>query len=46
MAERILALDPTDEDAKAMVDAIARVPEWEAVMVPAEGWGNRLDRAY
>lgn len=46
MAERILALDPTDEDAKAMLDAIAKVPEWEAVLVPAEGWGNRLDRAY
>jgi hypothetical protein len=46
MAERILALDPGDEDAKAMLDAIAKVPKWEAVMVPAEGWGSRFEQAY
>jgi hypothetical protein len=46
MAERVLALEPADEDARAMLDALAKVPKWEAVMVPAEGWGERFERAY
>jgi hypothetical protein len=46
MAERVLALDSSDEDAKAMLEAIAKVPEWEAVMVPAEGWGERYEHRY
>jgi hypothetical protein len=47
MAGRVLALDPTDEDAKTMLDAIAKAPQWEPVMVPAEGWNEgRFERAY
>lgn len=46
MAERVLALEPADEDARTMLDAIAKVPKWEAVMVPAEGWGERFEQAY
>jgi len=46
MAERLLVLRPGDEEATAMLDAISKVPKWEAVLVPAEGQMPSFGGAY
>jgi hypothetical protein len=46
MAERLLALRPGDEEATAMLDAISKVPKWEAVLVPVEGQTAGFSGAY
>jgi hypothetical protein len=46
MAERLLVLRPGDEEATAMLDAIAKVPKWEGVLVLPEGWARPFPSAY
>lgn len=45
MAERLLAIRPGDEDARAMIEAIAKVPDWQQVFVPAQS-DSLYQRAY
>ena len=46
MAERLLELRPGDDEALAMLDALNKVPQWEAVLVGPEGWEPLFTRIY
>ena len=46
MAEHLLALRPGDDEGLAMIDALNRVPKWEAVLVAPEGWTPPFARIY
>jgi len=46
MAERLLVLRPGDEEATAVLDAISKVPKWEPVLTPAEGWTPSFGSVY